>query len=854
LTLLIHVLGDVTTPIKQIYQQKALAVRDTAALADKLAVDPETSFVDCVIMPSNLLNGIGGKVLKQAFHTKHPKVAIIVFYKNIDDRDSFADIEDLKNVFIHQYQKINDLPFFQECIEKDLEKAILAGDIDLPQSMQEIISPIGGSVDIFKDAVTPVKIELADGKEAPMWARGVTSAPEIPVANSSVQVDAPVQNNELEVKESFHPEVQEGPFTSTVVQQNLPGESFEPDINGMDPPVDAFASDSAVSPFAKSATGFSKPEAPQPTMKTEPVKREVPTFSAATGFSRPAKNEPYVPQTPSFAQAPAETPAPRYQYIAQPEPEPMKVQKTRYEFEPGGIIDPEKAAITTVNTWEDAANPMTSPMGYVPAPPRSDTWGRPDQSLKERLEKAAENLDVESIDQLLKNGNVARELMSENADYMGAQTAISILDRQINAIYTDPKITNAQERMQKIISLCSQRSSHKAVSNSIFANKCQELITAVSQSALDCVDEIRTEYQQKYTMLDVANMFYQNREKLEQIATDRFDGQLNLSNTLNRLRRLYLVLDRAKDEAINDLSTTEIARNSLVSTSLKPMTEMFSPENTTELVQAILVAMGNNRVTFAQAETDLTDLFDSLFKVADLSDAFAVQSARQMQLLEANRVEDLVICENTIKYKIHSMIGPDNVGRTATAVCVATALSRTDNVLLIDLSSDSRINRYVRTTTSLTDFYEAQTKDKLKIVKRTEDCIFNEYKFEEALKGACPHYRYIYVLMSMDNMEEYSFLKRISLSVNFITNATIDKIEETKKLTSTFDEDNTARLVTLINCETDPLDVLEALGVDQLMTRLIRIPFFKEIQASTLRRSNPCDSQLVADYFLEAFA
>jgi len=730
---LIYVLGDVTTPVKHLFGPKAVSVRDTANIADKLAVDPETSFIDTLIVPSNILNGIGGKVLKQSFHTKHPKVAVIIFYKNVDDRDSFEDIEDLPNVFIHQYQKINDVAFFQECIEQDLEKAVLAGEINLPQSGAEVVSPIGEPVDIFK--------------------RGDHSG-------------APTHSEQ---------------------------------------------------PAWVSSTPDSSPGVP--TFSTS-------NFGAQESFASPS---PVVGATP--------------------------VRQVRYEFEPGGVIDPEKAAITTVDTWSEAATPMASPMGYVPAPAiELSNYGRPSQSLSERLQKAAENLNVEHIDQLLQNGTIARELMSENADYMGAQTAISILDKQINAVYTDPKLTNSQDRMQKIIALCAQRSSHKAVTNSLFAQKCQELITTISQSALDCVDELRDEYKVKYTPLDVANLFYQNREKLEQISTERLNGQLDLTDTLSRLRRLYLILDKTKDEAVQTISSPEISRNSLVNTSLRPMAEMFTPVNTTELVRAMLNAMEANRVTFAQAETDLTELFDNLFKVADLSDAYVVQSAKQLQLLEANRVEDLIICENTIKYKIHSMIGPNNVGKTATAVCVATARARTDNVLLIDLSHDSHLDRYVRSTTTLADFYEAQTKDRLKIVKRSATCIFNEYKFEEALKGACPHYRYIYVLMSLDNDEEYAFLKKISLSVNFITNATIDKIDELREMTASFDEENTARLVTLINCEADPLDVLEALGVDQIMTRLIRIPFFKEIQSATLRRVNPCDSAFVADFFIEAFS
>lgn len=736
---MIYVIGDITTPIKHIFGPKAISVRETASIADKLAVDPETSYIDTLIVPSNILNGIGGKVLKQAFHTKHPKVAVIIFYKNIDDRDSFEDIEDLPNIFIHQYQKVSDVAFFQECIEHDLEKAVLAGEINLPQSGVEVVSPIGEPVDIFT-------------------------------------------HNEPEAEQEPTPQ--------------------EP-----------------------------TPSAPPAWATPSPSSDDVSSFSA-------------LPRSPQGSFAPPSVTASQ-----------AAVRQIRYEFEPGGIIDPEKAAITTVNDWAKADEAATSPMGYVPAPGIDlSSYGRPAQSLSERVKKAAESLDVENIEQLLQNGTVARELMAENADYMGAQTAISILDKQINAVYTDPKITNSQERMEKIISLCTQRSSHKAVANSLFAQKCEEIITTISQAAIDCVDELRDEYKTKYTPLDVANLFYQNRERLEAISAERLDGQLGLADTMSRLRRLYLVLDKTKDEAVQAISTPEISGNSLVNTSLKPMTDMFSPVNTTELVRAMLNAMESNRVTFAQAETDLTELFDSLFKVADLNDAYAVQSAKQLQLLEANRVEDLIICENTIKYKIHSMIGPNNVGKTATAVCIATARARTDNVLLIDLSTESHLDRYVRSTTTLADFYEAQTKDRLKIVKRTPSCIFNEYKFEEALKSASPHYRYIYVLMSMDNVDEYAFLKKISLSVNFITNATIDKIEELRDLTSSFDEENTARLVTLINCEADPLDVLQALGVDQIMTRLIRIPFFKEIQSATLRRVNPCDSTFVSDFFIEAFS
>lgn len=718
---MIHVLGDVTTAVKVIYGARAYSDSKITDVTARLAIDPETSHMEALVFAINTLRGISGKQLVSAILTKHPRIAIIVFYQKTEELKEIEEIQGGQNIYVYQLSKSNDRDTIKRSIEDAISKAVLAGNIDLPQSTAPVISPVGESLDIF--AGSPSNEETKEPEEDP------TVATLKPIPNAS--------------------------------------------------------------PFA-------------------PRKK-----SGDDG--------------------------------------PKRIK--HFEFTPGGIVNPETARITTVNDWPMPTDiDVSSQRGFdIPAGIDLSSYSRPDQSLVDRMKNAASALDVSSIEAALKNNAVTRSLLNENSEYMSAQQAIALLDQQIRTVFADSKLT-PNERMERIQQICADRSRYSAITNKIFVDKFMTVIDEITKAAMDCSAEVCKEYKVKFGNLQLTDALYSNSETLDKLTEERMQGQMELAEIVEKLRKLYLVMDTQKDSAIETLTDYEPSNNCLVNATLKPMQEMFKPVNTSSLVRTIIEGLEGKRITFSEAEKALNDLHSSLFRMYNLNAAINDGQEKMIRLLQAQRVEDIVICDNILKYKIRTVIGPDNVGRTATAVCIASAQARTDNVLLIDLSSDSKLERYIKPDYTLGEFYESQVKDRLMVIKRTPNCIFNDFKFEEALQAAAPHYRYIYVLLSIRDTREYEILKKMSVSVNFVTNATLDKLNETKTITREFNEDNTARYLTLVNCSSNPMEILNLLDIDPLMTKLVMVPFFDEIQSAAIRGSNPCDDSVILNFFTEAYA
>ncbi len=821
---MIYVLGDIASSIKKIYGNAAYIETRATSIVGKLSIDPETSGLSALVFTSNIMRGISGKTILQALSSRHPRIAIIYFYKTNDDKELLSSYEGKPNIFMHQFTKITDLEFFKLSINRDIEKSVSEDAMDLPESREPVVSPVGPSKDIFAD----------DGFSFPTEPSPALARKTPPPANPFAKPPTPVDElpNPVPEPPRFKPTPAPEPVPAPAPETPPPG-IFEPVPNPVTP---GFMPPPATPVPAPPPEGI--PFGPPNTPVVNPIPTEV------TSDDQPTVNDFLNVAYSSMAPSPT-APTEQIRVAAVKPPR-------HYEFTPGGAVSKLTSKITTVNDVQPVPGASVALGFSKPEGVNLTGYGVPERDITARVRDAATDMDPKRLEQIMSSNSIVRNLMKENSQYVSAKTALNVLNSQISAIFTDKSLT-LEQKMEKIRTLCADRSNYKAVENQLMTEDFIGILHTVTACVFENMEAMREEYQARYGKLELAASFYGNLDKIHEQLDARMKAQLDLTETLSRLRKLYLVLDNAKDDMIKKVANNPPSDNALVNLAFKPLEGLFDPANMQELVTNIVESVESSRCSFAQVEHDLTELMESIFKVYNINDSIIEQQDKALQYLRANKVEDVVICDSLLKFKLATIVGPDNVGKTATAVCVATAKSRIDDTLLIDLSSNSKLSRYIQRSTSLADFYEAQVHERFSVVQRKEDDIFNEYKLTEALTSAAAHYRFIFVIVGIDDTEEYEALKKLSLSVDFVTDVTQDKLDEIRPLIQAFDEKNTARRVTLVNCQVNAMDILNNLCVDPFTTHLTEVPFFREIQMCGLKGLNPCDSKAVGDFFKEVY-
>ena len=83
-----------------------------------------------------------------------------------------------------------------------------------------------------------------------------------------------------------------------------------------------------------------------------------------------------------------------------------------------------------------------------------------------------------------------------------------------------------------------------------------------------------------------------------------------------------------------------------------------------------------------------------MFKLCEEDATIIEYQQKLINLLRAQRVEDVVIVDNVIKNSLRIFVGPADTGVTATAVTWSGVVSRRQNTLLLDLTGNSKLRQY----------------------------------------------------------------------------------------------------------------------------------------------------------------
>jgi hypothetical protein len=476
-----------------------------------------------------------------------------------------------------------------------------------------------------------------------------------------------------------------------------------------------------------------------------------------------------------------------------------------------------------------------------------------EKSLEQRVLALGEYGDWNFFKMALEKDTVLRELAIENSQYAGVVTMLDVLDKKITNTFKDPNL-GTEQRFEEIKQLGVDRAAYKGIQDNIIADKILSIMAAIVRSAESTVDSRVNNVRLALDTLTTTKMVYQDAGQLRGLIDERLKIQTTLMELTKELIEIYKVMDASVADLVKGIDEELPSKNAYINEMLKPVKHLFTPGNAAALATKLMSDLQNNRITMSALENKIQELIKLVFKLCEADNTIIDYQQRLIDLLQSQRVEDVVIIDSVIKSSLRLFVGPQEVGRTATALTWAGTLSRRQNTILIDLSGSSKFEQYGVEVMKLDDFLNDRIERQLVcVVGDVEHDLERVDEIVAELKTRLNYYPFINIILDSKQEALIEKLASSALSVHFVTNCTHRATKELKPAIAALKEPNIARKIILIDPPVEPTSILGDLNIDPLMVKLIIIPRLQSIAAASFRGISPYESREVMDVFEEAF-
>lgn len=462
--------------------------------------------------------------------------------------------------------------------------------------------------------------------------------------------------------------------------------------------------------------------------------------------------------------------------------------------------------------------------------------------------------DWEIFKNMMSRDNLTRRLIEENSEYVGVLNMMEVLDKRISTVWRNPALS-AEQKFEQIKDIGLERATLKASSNSITVQKIISVISAIALSAKAVVDEKVNSINTSLYKITSDKAMLMNTEELDKMIDSRMKTQEDLLNMAKGIVELYKSMDSLVRDTCLNLDTGLPSDNAFINEMVKPIgTAMFQPQNTKELVNKLMLALQNNRVMTSQLETSVNAVIDLMFQLCNQDEEIIRYQQAKINMLQANRVEDVIIVQTLIKNCLRLYVGADNTGRTATALTWSGILSRRNNTLLIDLTGRSKLSDYGVNAISLRDFM-------LDRIEQQFCCVVSDHilapdelqSMVDEIKTRLNYYAYVNVILAPEDVNGLDQLSVDAKTVSYITDCSTSSIKAMAKVVGSHTYENIARQLITIDTPVSPLIIADRIGVDTQITRMIMLPSISEIRSCAIKHEHTWEFNEVQKLFEESF-
>ena len=538
-----------------------------------------------------------------------------------------------------------------------------------------------------------------------------------------------------------------------------------------------------------------------------------------------------------------------YKPIVVPEEEPTELEEPTpdaiSELEEPEVVKPEELPLDTATTIPE---PLSKPVEELPPPPA------PVQTVEESLANINSFEDWAIFKEHLNKDSVTKKLIQENTEYVGLVNMLDVLDKEIATVWRDPALSSDQ-KFEKIKAIGLQRSVVRASSNSINVEKAISIISTIVMSAKRTVDDKLESIDLALYKISTDKRAIMDTTYIDRAIAERAQVQKELLNISRGIVDLYKSIDNFIDEEIMDLDRHLPSANEFVNSMVKPLgTQIFTPQNTAALTNKLMQALQSNRLVASQLEEAVNSVIQTLFDLCEKDEEIIRYQKNQLNLLEAQRVEDVVIVNSVLKNCLRLFVGADDTGRSATAITWAGVLSRRNNSLLIDLTGRAKFREYGITPVPLDEFLADR-------IERPFLCVESDHVLDaeelqvviDQVKSRLNYYPFVNIIVAPEDTSGLDQLSVEAKCVHYITNCSTSSVRIMRDVIKKHTATNIARKLVTIDAPVSPLMIADSVGIDPTVCRLVTLPNIPAIRAGSLKHDRPYEYEDVCRIFEEAF-
>lgn len=515
---------------------------------------------------------------------------------------------------------------------------------------------------------------------------------------------------------------------------------------------------------------------------------------------------------------------------SEPEPEPTPEPASEpepFNLEPIEEVIPEPAAPTESETVVKMEDMLSSISNYK-------DW----------------NLFMEQMNKDV----VTRKLIEENTEFMGIIQMLEVLDQQILAVWRDTALS-AEQKFNKIKEIGISRSNLRGKANNINTNKVLSIIETVCMSAKRTVEEKISEIQESMSQLVVNKNQLFDTTELDAAISRRTELQLELMDIMKGVIELYKSMDLLVTDEIRDLADRLPSDNRFINEMVKPIgSEIFTPANTGELATRLMKALQDNRVTMSQLEESIKGIIAIIFRMFEADNEIHMYHENMINLLKANKVEDLVLRDSLLKDALRIFTGLEETGLTATVLVSSYVQSRKQNTLVIDIDGTTKFERYGVSFYELEDFMERQIREHFVCVRAGITDLEDLQELVSKLKGVLQYYPVINLVIRPDKAQAIEQLSEDALSITYVTDCKEESLNTIKESIAMNDVQNIARKIVMIDVPVSPLVIANMLGIDPTITKIITLPNLTRMKFCAIKHDRPYEYENISLVFEEALA
>lgn len=478
-------------------------------------------------------------------------------------------------------------------------------------------------------------------------------------------------------------------------------------------------------------------------------------------------------------------------------------------------------------------------------------------SAEDMIDSVKTVKDWDILKKQINRDSIIRQLILENNEFAGVANMLEVWDLRIRDVWADNHKSN-EEKMKAVQEFGANRQVLQATYNSVLVDKfvslMERVISVCSATVEDRCKEITNAvisvHQNKDAFLEKA---ISGEDSLDDTLYERM---VELQSIEGELCKMFAFLHHeGMEEIVGRLGEKLPSNNEYINNVLSVSAKLFQPSNTVNLAQAILDSLAKGQVQLSLIEDKVKGLMGTMFQVIVDQNKVIQYQRDVISCLRANNVESLVVRDSLLKECFNVIIGSEHTGLTATSAIYAGMLSRRDNTLVVDLTGHSHYDRYGYDTVSLDEFMVDRIQRPLLFVTGTVDNDPEKvFQLMEELKSRLTYFRHLIVVLDSKQLDILDQVGREALSISYVTNCTVESMEA---VTIAYESGRKIPNVChKLICIDSPVDVgmlISTLKMDISMTKLIPIPYLREIKQAAIVRQQPHTYNDVLRVFEEAF-